>query len=72
LEERQSGVCDIDIGPLRIRLLVMRDLADEPANAMLKLVSIAPEPIELACRRPVWPSALALDVPNRNRFQDCT
>ena len=55
LEESQPGVYDINIGPLQIRLLVVRNLADEPANAMLKLFSIVPEQIEFACRyyRPV-------------------
>ncbi len=50
LEESQSGVYDIHIGSLRIRLLVIRDLPNKPANAMLKLFSIVPEQIEFACR----------------------
>ena len=57
LEEGQSGVYDISIGPLRIRLLVIRNLANEPANAMLKLFSIVPEQIDFACQhyRPLSP-----------------
>ncbi len=57
LEGREPGVYDISVGPLRIRLIVIRDLPDEPANAMLKLFSIVPEQIEFACRhyRPVSP-----------------
>jgi hypothetical protein len=55
LEKKQSGVYDINIGPLQIRLLVIRDLANEPVNAMLKHFSIVPEQIDFACRhyRPV-------------------
>lgn len=50
LEETQSGVYDINIGALRIRLLVIRDLPNEPVNAMLKLFSIVPTQIEFACQ----------------------
>ena len=50
LEECQSGVYNIRVGPLRIRLLVIRDLANEPVNAMFKLFSIVPDQIEFACR----------------------
>lgn len=50
LEEIQSGVYDMNIGPLRIRLLVIRKLADEPVNAMLKLFSLVPEQIDFACQ----------------------
>jgi hypothetical protein len=50
LEERQPGVYDINVGPLPIRLLVIRNLPDRPANAMLKLFSIVPAQIEFACR----------------------
>jgi hypothetical protein len=50
LEEIQTGVYDINVGPLRIRLLVIRDLPNEPANAMFKLFSVAPDQIEFACR----------------------
>lgn len=50
LEERQPGVYDISIGALRIRLLVIRDLPDEPVNAMLKLFSIVPTQIAFACQ----------------------
>jgi hypothetical protein len=50
LEECQSGVYDINVGLLRIRLLAIRNLTNEPANAMLKLFSIVPEQIEFACR----------------------
>ena len=50
LEETQSGVYDINMGPLRIRLLVIRNLPNEPANAMFKLFSIVPEQIEFACQ----------------------
>ena len=55
LVERQAGVYDISVGPLQIRLLVIRNLANEPANAMLKLFSIVPEQIDFACQhyRPV-------------------
>lgn len=41
---------DIKVGPTVIRLLVIRELPDEPANAMLKLFSVVPEQIEFACR----------------------
>ena len=41
---------DINIGALRIRLLVIRNLPNEPANAMFKLFSIVPEQIEFACQ----------------------
>jgi hypothetical protein len=50
LEEKQAGVYDINIGPSRIRLLVIRNLADEPTNAVLKLFSIVPKQIEFACQ----------------------
>src|SRR5207253_632160 len=50
LEELQPGVYDIHVGPLRIRLLVIRDLPNQPANAMFKLFSIVPDQIEFACR----------------------
>jgi len=50
LEESQSGVYDINMGPLRIRLLVIRNLADDPVNAMLKLFSIVPDQIDFACQ----------------------
>jgi hypothetical protein len=49
LEESQTGVYDINIGSSQIRLLVIRNLADEPANAMLKLFSVVPDQIEYAC-----------------------
>jgi hypothetical protein len=57
LEESQSGVYDIKVGPLRIRLLAIRNLANDPANAMLKLFSIVPDQIDFACRhyRPLSP-----------------
>ena len=57
LEECQAGVYDINVGSLRIRLLVIRDLPNEPANAMFKLFSIVPDQIEFACRhyRPLSP-----------------
>jgi hypothetical protein len=51
LEERQAGVYDINVGPLRIRLLVIRDLPNEPVNAMFKLFSIVPDQLEFACRQ---------------------
>jgi hypothetical protein len=41
-------VYDISIGALKIRLLVIRDLPDEPVNAMLKLFSIVPTQIAFA------------------------
>jgi hypothetical protein len=50
LEESQSGVYDISVGPLRIRLLVIRELPNQPANAMFKLFSVVPDQIEFACR----------------------
>jgi hypothetical protein len=50
LEEQQPGVYDILIGATRIRLLVIRNLADEPANAVLKLFSVVPKQVEFACR----------------------
>jgi hypothetical protein len=49
LEESQTGVYDINVGTSRVRLLVIRNLADEPANAMLKLFSVVPDQIEYAC-----------------------
>ena len=49
LEEKQAGVYDMHIGPTRIRLVVIRDLADEPINAVLKLFSIVPKQIAFAC-----------------------
>jgi hypothetical protein len=57
LEESQAGVYDINIGPLGIRLLVIRNLANEPANAIFKLFSIVPDQVEFACRhyRPLSP-----------------
>ncbi len=50
LEEKHSGVYDSGVGPLRVRLLVIRDLPNQPANAMLKLFSVVPDQIEFACR----------------------
>ena len=50
LEERGPGVYDMSVGSLRIRLLVIRELANEPANAMLMLFSLVPEQIDFACR----------------------
>ena len=41
---------DISVGPLRVRLLVIRELPNQPANAMFKLLSVVPEQIEFACR----------------------
>ena len=49
LEERQAGVYDISVGGLLIRVLVIRDLRNEPINAMLKLFSNVPAQIEFAC-----------------------
>ena len=48
LEETHSGVYDRNIGTTRVRLLVIRDLPDEPINAMLKLFSFVPTQIEFA------------------------
>jgi len=50
LEEKQAGIYDIHMGPTRVRLVVIRDLADEPINAVLKLFSIVPKQIEFACQ----------------------
>ena len=48
---------DISVGALKIRLLVIRDLPNEPVNAMLKLFSIVPTQIAFACQhyRPISP-----------------
>lgn len=50
LEERQAGVYDINIGSLVIRLLVIRNLPNEPANAMIKLFSLVRDQIDFACQ----------------------
>jgi hypothetical protein len=49
LEEKQSGVYDIHVGTMQIRLVAIRHLVDEPANAILKLFSVVPAQIEYAC-----------------------
>jgi hypothetical protein len=49
LEEKQAGVYDIFVGTLQVRLLAIRQMADEPANAILKLFSVVPAQIEYAC-----------------------
>jgi len=50
MENREPGVYDVHIGPLKIRVLVIRSLPGKPANAMLKLFSAVPAQIEYACR----------------------
>lgn len=51
LVQRQAGVYDIECGPMTIRLLVIRELAVEIANAMLMLFSTVPSQIEFAWQR---------------------
>jgi uncharacterized protein (DUF433 family) len=48
-EECAHGVYDVKCGPIRIRLLVIRNLDPRPANAMLQLFSVNPEQIQYAC-----------------------
>lgn len=50
LEESQPGVYDIKVGGKAVRLLVIRQLAEQPANAMLKLFSLVPVQIDFACQ----------------------
>jgi hypothetical protein len=46
LEEKEPGVYDVISGPIRIRLLVIRNLENRPANAMLELFSLVPAQIK--------------------------
>ncbi len=51
LVRRQPGVYDIEWGSLTVRLLVIRELPEENANAMLMLFSVVPKQIEFACQQ---------------------
>lgn len=50
MEEKGPGVYDVVCGPIRIRLLVIRNLENRPANAILELFSLVPDQIQYACR----------------------
>ena len=51
LVQREPGVYDISWGAMTIRLLVIRELSAEVANAMLMLFSVQPDQIEFAWQR---------------------